>query len=59
VVPPEDPEALKETMRKRVAFRDRPPIENPPRIEENGKRAELKRLFDIETSVDRFLADYK
>jgi glycosyltransferase involved in cell wall biosynthesis len=59
VVPPEDPEALKETMRKRVAFRDHPTIENPPRIEGNGKRAELKRLFDIETSVDRFLADYK
>jgi glycosyltransferase involved in cell wall biosynthesis len=59
VVPPEDPEALRETMRKRVGFRDHPPIGNPPMIEENGKRGELKRLFDIETSVDRFLADYK
>jgi hypothetical protein len=26
---------------------------------ENEKRAELKRLFGTETSVERFLADYR
>jgi hypothetical protein len=28
-------------------------------VKDGEKRRELKRLFDIETSVERFLADYK
>jgi glycosyltransferase involved in cell wall biosynthesis len=43
VVPREDPAALTEGKR---------------RLENEGGRAELIRLFDIETSVERFLADY-
>ena len=54
VVPPEDIMALKEIMKKRVALKDN------GKEERNGtKREELKKLFDIETSVERFLADYK
>jgi glycosyltransferase involved in cell wall biosynthesis len=53
VVPPEDPSALKEMMKRRFELggqeKDR---------EGDGKRAELKHLFNIETSVERFLADY-
>jgi glycosyltransferase involved in cell wall biosynthesis len=53
VVPPEDPSALKEMMKRRFESggqeKDR---------EGDGKRAELKHLFNIETSVERFLADY-
>ena len=59
VVPSEDPEALKEMMRKRAELRDHDENGNPPMIGGSGKRAELQRLFDIETSVERFLADYK
>jgi glycosyltransferase involved in cell wall biosynthesis len=51
VVPPEDPAALKEAMGERLDRRGR-------KTENGGKRAELKRLFNIETSIDRFLADF-
>ena len=54
VVPPEDINALKEIMKKRVALKD-----NRKEEGNEAKREELKRLFDIETSVERFLADYK
>jgi glycosyltransferase involved in cell wall biosynthesis len=53
VVPPEDPMALKEAMKKRAESRDLPQVEGG-----EGKRKELKWLFNIETSVDRFLEDY-
>ena len=48
VVPPEDPMALKEAMKRKVGSQKR----------EEGRREELLKLFDIETSVDRFLQDY-
>ncbi len=51
VVPPEDPPALKEAMKERLDRTGR-------KTGEDEKRAELKRLFDTETSVERFLADY-
>jgi glycosyltransferase involved in cell wall biosynthesis len=51
VVPPEDPPALKEAMIERLDRKGR-------ETGGNGKRAELKRLFVTETSVERFLADY-
>ncbi|MGZ3568902.1 MAG: hypothetical protein ACXU9W_08905, partial [Thermodesulfobacteriota bacterium] len=54
IVPPEDIVALKEVMKKRIALKDNGKEEG---IE--AKKEELKRLFDIETSVERFLADYK
>jgi glycosyltransferase involved in cell wall biosynthesis len=53
VVPPEDPVALMKKMKERVENR-----EEGTRELTREKREELKRLFDIETSVDRFLADY-
>jgi glycosyltransferase involved in cell wall biosynthesis len=46
--------ALKEMMKRRVELK-----ENGKEERNEAKREELKRLFDIETSVDRFLADYK
>jgi glycosyltransferase involved in cell wall biosynthesis len=52
VVPPENPAAMKEAMKERLRGRVR-------REGEDGKRAELKNLFNIERSVERFLADYK
>jgi len=54
VVPPEDPLALKEMMKGRIESRDK-------KTDGEGevKRAELRRFFDIETSVERFLADYR
>jgi glycosyltransferase involved in cell wall biosynthesis len=58
VIPPEDPKALKEMMEKKVESQVH---ENEADGSPNliiGKRAELKRLFNIETSVERFLADY-
>jgi glycosyltransferase involved in cell wall biosynthesis len=58
VVPPENPWALKEMMRKRAELRGHDQNGNPPMIGDNEKRTELKRLFDIDTSVERFLADY-
>jgi glycosyltransferase involved in cell wall biosynthesis len=51
VVPSEDPPALKEAMKERL---DRMGCKTG----ENEKRAELKRLFGADTSVERFLADY-
>jgi len=53
VVPPEDPMALREAMKGKVKFRDQ-----RPKAMEEEKREDLKRLFNLETSVDRFLADY-
>jgi glycosyltransferase involved in cell wall biosynthesis len=52
VVRPEDPQALKEMMRRKVESREEGP---GPALE---KKDELKRLFNIETSVERFLEDY-
>jgi len=54
VVPPENIVALEEIMKKRAALKD---DEKEKRNE--AKSEELKRLFDIETSVERFLADYR
>jgi glycosyltransferase involved in cell wall biosynthesis len=54
VIPPEDIMALKEMMKKRVELKD-----NKKKERDETGREELKRLFDIETSVERFLADYK
>jgi len=51
VVPPENLIALKEALEKKILSRKNPRKE--------GKIGELLKLFDIETSVDRFLADYK
>ena len=53
VIPPEDPIALKEMMKGRTEAR-----RDHRAGREIEKREELKRLFDIETSVERFLADY-
>jgi glycosyltransferase involved in cell wall biosynthesis len=53
VIPPEDPIALKEMMKGRAEAR-----RDDRAGREIEKREELKRLFDIETSVERFLADY-
>jgi glycosyltransferase involved in cell wall biosynthesis len=53
VVPPENAQALKESMKEMGALRDQG--------KEKGKedrREELKRLFDMEVSVERFLKDY-
>jgi glycosyltransferase involved in cell wall biosynthesis len=52
VVPPEDPLAFKEMMKKRAGG------EKNQGKERDEKRNELKQLFNIETSVERFLADY-
>jgi glycosyltransferase involved in cell wall biosynthesis len=54
VIPPENIMALKEIMKKRVELQN-----NDKEVRDGGRREELKRLFDIETSVERFLADYK
>jgi glycosyltransferase involved in cell wall biosynthesis len=53
-IPSENIVALKETMKRRVELKD-----NGKEERNEAKREELKRLFDIETSVERFLADYK
>jgi glycosyltransferase involved in cell wall biosynthesis len=53
VVPPEDAEALKEMMRKRAMSQEK------GHSVATQKREELKRMFNIETSVERFLADYQ
>jgi hypothetical protein len=53
VVPPKNILALKESMKQRVE------LQGHGREERNeAKREELKGLFNIETSVKRFLADY-
>jgi glycosyltransferase involved in cell wall biosynthesis len=54
VIPPEDVMALKEIMKKRAQLH-----EDESENKEEGKRKELMRLFDIEMSVERFLADYR
>ncbi len=53
VIPPENITALKEAMRRRVEYKD-----HGEKGRDEAKREELKRLFDMETSVERFLADY-
>jgi len=53
VVPPEDSMALRAAMKKRAESQ-----QNDETREGKGKKEELKRLFDIETSVERFLQDY-
>ena len=54
VIPPGDVIALKESMKEKVELQAK-----GKEAKDGGKREELKRLFDIETSVERFLADYK
>jgi hypothetical protein len=41
-------------MKESVELKD-----NGNRARNEARREELKQLFDIETSVERFLADYK
>jgi len=53
VIPPKNVMALKEVMKKRVELKD-----NGNQERNETRREELKQLFDIETSVERFLADY-
>ena len=53
VIPPEDLIALRAIMKKRVESQ-----ENDQTRDDKGKKEELKRLFNIETSAERFLADY-
>jgi glycosyltransferase involved in cell wall biosynthesis len=53
VIPPKNIMALKEVMKKRVELRD-----DGRDVRNDARRKELMRLFDIETSVERFLADY-
>jgi len=53
VIPPENIFALKESMKQRVELWD-----HGKEGGNEAKREELKRLFNIETSVERFLADY-
>jgi glycosyltransferase involved in cell wall biosynthesis len=53
VIPPGDVIALKESMKKGVELKTK-----GEGVKSGSKREELKRLFDIETSVERFLADY-
>jgi glycosyltransferase involved in cell wall biosynthesis len=54
VVPPTNVTALKEIMKEKVEQKD-----NGDQARNEARREELKQLFDIETSVERFLADYK
>ena len=58
VIPPRDPFALKETMKKKVESQDNDQMASHEPEVVHEKREELKRLFNIETSVERFLADY-
>lgn len=53
VIPSENVVALREMMKKKVELK-----ENGKEKRNEARREELKRLFDIETSVERFLADY-
>lgn len=50
VVPPEDPVALKEALKKKILTRGD--------YRKEDRRKELLKLFDMETSVERFLEDY-
>jgi glycosyltransferase involved in cell wall biosynthesis len=54
VVPPESPAALRDAMVELVRLRTGG--KKVPEYE--GRRADLIRMFDIETSVERFLEDY-
>ena len=54
VIPPKNIRALKEVMKKRADLKD-----SGNEIRNEARREELKRLFDLETSVKRFLEDYK
>jgi glycosyltransferase involved in cell wall biosynthesis len=54
VVPPENTTALQESMKEMGALRDQ-----GKEVKVGDKREALKQLFNIETSVERFLADYK
>jgi glycosyltransferase involved in cell wall biosynthesis len=54
VIPPENMMALKEIMKKRVESKN-----NGKEERNEAGREKLKQLFDMETSVERFLADYK
>jgi len=45
-------------MKKRVESKDREKVDRHAPDVVRDKREELKRLFNIETSVDRFLEDY-
>ncbi len=53
VVPPGDPIALKEAMKRSVESK------RGREIRASEKRETLKRIFNIERSVERFLADYE
>jgi len=53
VIPPEDVIALKEMMKKRAESQG-----DDGAGAEREKKEALKQLFNIETSVERFLADY-
>jgi glycosyltransferase involved in cell wall biosynthesis len=53
VIPPENVMALKEMMKRRAELK-----ENGKEEKDEKKKEELKRLFDIEASVERFLKDY-
>ena len=54
VIPPTNVMALKEVMKESADLKD-----NGNRARNEARREELKQLFDIETSVERFLADYQ
>ena len=54
VIPPTNVIALKEVMKESADLKD-----NGNRARKEARREELKQLFDIETSVERFLADYQ
>jgi glycosyltransferase involved in cell wall biosynthesis len=53
VIPPKSVMALKEVMKESVEQKD-----NGNQARDEARREELKQLFNIETSVERFLADY-
>jgi glycosyltransferase involved in cell wall biosynthesis len=53
VIPSTNIMALKEVMKETVQLKD-----NGNQARSEARREELKQLFDIETSVERFLADY-
>lgn len=58
VVPSEDPTSLKERMKKKIQSQGCRKMSDSALEIAHRKRKELKQLFNIETSVDRFLADY-
>jgi len=58
VIPSEDPMALKEMMKKKVESKDYEKMADHTANVVHRKRDELKELFNIDTSVEQFLADY-